>query len=91
LTASADNQEVTVSQQVDDNNKISPTINRNGDISVQWERDLGDDNSLTATLKPNESIDIEWNDDAWTAELKAGLDGTNIDGVSVTAKRDVTF
>lgn len=91
LTASADNQEVTVSQQVDDNNKISPTLNRNGDISVQWERDLGDDNSLTATLKPNESIDIEWKDDSWTAELKAGLDGTDINGISISTSRTVEF
>jgi hypothetical protein len=91
LTASADNQEVTISQQVDDNNKISPTLNRNGDISVQWERDLGDDNSLTATLKPNESIDVEWKDDSWTAELKAGLDGTDINGISISTSRTVEF
>jgi len=91
LTASVDNQEVTISQQIDDDNKISPTINRNGDMSVEWERSLGDDNSLTATLTPNESLNVEWKDDAWTAEIKAGLDGTNIDGISVSAKRDVTF
>jgi len=91
LTASADNQEVTISQQIDDDNKISPTINRNGDISIEWERSLGDDNSLIATLTPNESLNVEWKDDAWTAEIKAGLDGTNIDALSVTAKRDVTF
>merc|ERR1711935_813260 len=58
FTASADSQEVTISQQIDDDNKISPTINRNGDISVEWERSLGDDNSLTATVKPDESIDV---------------------------------
>jgi len=91
LTASKDNQEVTISQQIDDDNKISPTINRNGDISVEWERSLDGDNSLTATLKPNESVNVEWKDDAWTAELKAGLDGTSIDGISVTTKREVNF
>jgi len=91
LTASADNQEVTISQQIDDDNKISPTINRNGDISVAWERNLGDDNSLTATLTPDDSVDIEWKDDNWTANINAGLSGTAIGDVSISAKRDVTF
>jgi len=91
LTASADSQEVTISQQIDDDNKISPTINRNGDISVEWERSLGDDNSLTATVKPDESIDVEWKDDNWTANINAGLSGTTIGDISVSAKRDVTF
>jgi len=91
LTASADNQEVTISQQIDDDNKVSPTINRNGDISVAWERSLGDDNSLTATLTPDESIDVEWKDDNWTANINAGLSGTEIGDVSISAKRDVEF
>ena len=91
LTASADAQELTISQQIDDDNTISPTINNNGDISVAWERDLGDDNSLTATVKPDDSIDVEWKDDNWTANISAGLSGTEIGGVSITAKRDVTF
>jgi hypothetical protein len=91
LTASADNQEVTITQKVDDDNTISPTINRNGDISVAWTRSLGDDNSLTATLTPDESIALEWKDDNWTANINAGLSGTDIGDVSVSAKRDVTF
>jgi len=91
LTASADNQEITISQQIDDDNKVSPTINRDGDISIEWERSLGDDNSLTATVKPDESIDVVWKDDNWTANINAGLSGTSIEGVSISAKRDVTF
>jgi hypothetical protein len=91
LTASADNQEVTISKKFDDDNTISPTINRNGDVSVEWERSLGDDNSLTATIKPDESIDVEWKDDNWTANINAGLAGTSIEGISISAKRDVTF
>lgn len=91
LTASVDNQELTISQQIDDDNKISPTINRNGDISVAWERSLGDDNSLTTTITPDESIDIEWKDDNWTANINAGLSGTSLEGVSISAKRDVVF
>jgi hypothetical protein len=91
LTASADNQEVTVSQQLDANNRISPTINRNGDVSVEWERALGDDSSLTATLKPNDSLNIQWKDNDWTANVDCGLDGANISGANVHIKRDVTF
>jgi hypothetical protein len=91
LTASADAQEVTISQSIDDANTISPTINNSGDISVAWERDLGDDNSLTATVKPDDSIDIEWKDDNWTANINAGLSGLDVSGVSISAKRDVTF
>lgn len=91
LTAAADNQEVTLSQQIDASNKISPTINNNGDISVAWERDLGNDNSLTATVKPDDSVSIEWKDDNWTANIDAGLSGLDVSGVSISAKRDVTF
>ena len=91
LTASADNQEVTISQQIDDDNRISPTINRNGDISVEWERSLGDDSSLTANLKPNDSLSVEWKDNDWTANVDMPMDGANIEGASVSIKRDVTF
>jgi hypothetical protein len=91
LTASADGQEVTISQQIDDANTISPTINSAGDISVAWSRDLGDDNSLTATVKPDDSVSVEWKDDNWTANIDAGLSGTDISGLSISAKRDVTF
>ena len=91
LTASSDSQEITVSQQVDANNRVSPTINNNGDISVAWERDLGDDNSLTATLKPNDSLDVEWNDNDWTANVNMPLDGASVSGANVSIKRDVNF
>jgi hypothetical protein len=91
LTASADNQEVTISQQVDDDNRIAPTINSNGDLSIEHERRLSDDSSLTATLKPNESLDVEWKDAAWTANVNMPIDGTNINGANVSIKRDVSF
>lgn len=91
LTASADNQEVTISQQIDDDNRIAPTISSGGDLSVEWERRLGDDSSLTATLKPDDSLDVEWNDAAWTANVNMPIDGTNINGANVSIKRDVNF
>jgi ankyrin repeat protein len=91
LMASASGQEVTISQQVDGDNRIAPTVNSNGDLSVEWERRLSDDGALTATLKPNESLDVEWRDAAWTANVNMPIDGTNINGANVSMKRDVNF
>lgn len=91
LTASADAQEVTISQQIDDDNRVAPTISSGGDLSVEWERRLSDSSSLTATLKPNDSVDVEWKDDDWTANVNCPIDGTNINGANVSIKRDVNF
>ena len=91
LTASTEDQEVTVSQQIDDNNRIAPTINNKGDISVAWERRLTDDSSLTATLKPNDNINVEWRDAAWKANVDMPIDGTDIKAANVHIKRDVNF
>mmetsp|Transcript_28912 Transcript_28912/g.40895 ORF Transcript_28912/g.40895 Transcript_28912/m.40895 type:complete len:213 (-) Transcript_28912:57-695(-) len=91
LTASADSQEVTISQQVDGDNRIAPTLSNGGDVSVEWERKLNDDSSLTATLKPNDSLDLEWKDADWTANVNMPIDGTNINGANVSIKRDVSF
>mmetsp|Transcript_26334 Transcript_26334/g.40403 ORF Transcript_26334/g.40403 Transcript_26334/m.40403 type:complete len:264 (+) Transcript_26334:118-909(+) len=91
LTASTDNQEVTVSQQIDGDNRVAPTLASNGDISVEWERKLGDDNSLTATLKPNDSLDLEWKDQAWTANINMPIDGTSVSGANVSIKREIKF
>lgn len=91
LTASADSQEVTWSQQIDDDNRVAPTVNSRGDVSVEFERRLSDDSSLTANLRPNDSLDLEWRDAAWTANINMPIDGTNINGANVNIKRDVTF
>ena len=92
LTASVDNQEVTFSQRIDEDNRIAPTVNSRGDISVEWERRLSDDGStLTANLKPNDSLDLEWRDAACTANINMPIDGTNINGANVNIKRDVSF
>jgi hypothetical protein len=91
LTASADAQQVRISQRIDADNRVAPTINSNGDLSVEWERRLGDDSSLTATLKPNDSLDVEWKDDAWTANVNMPINGASINGANVSIKRDVHF
>jgi hypothetical protein len=60
LTALADDQEVTVSQEIDGDNRLAPTFNSRGDISLEWERRLSDDSCLTANLRPNESSTKAW-------------------------------
>jgi len=91
ITASQEDQSITISKQIDDDNRVAPTIGSNGDFSVEWERSLGDDNSLTTTLTPNESVDVEWKDGDWEATINMPLDGTAISGVNVSVKRDVNF
>lgn len=91
VTASQDSQSITLSKQIDDDNRIAPTVTSSGDISVEWERSLGDDNSITATLLPKESVDVEWNDSGWTASIKADLDGYSLSGTSVSVKKNVDF
>lgn len=91
LTASSDAQELTVSQQIDEDNRIAPTINNNGDISVEWERRLSDTSTLTANLKPNDYLDVEWKDDDWTANVNIPIDGTDIKAVDVSISREVNF
>lgn len=91
VTASQDEQSITISKQIDEENRAAPTIGSGGDFSVEWERSLGDDNSITTTVTPNESIDVEWKDSAWTASFNMPLDGTSISGANVSIKRDVDF
>jgi predicted PilT family ATPase len=91
LPISQDAQSVTISRQLDDENRVAPTIGSNGDMSVAWERSLGDDNSITTTLSPDEAVDIVRKDSAWTASINLPLDGTEVTGTNVSIKREVNF
>jgi len=92
VTASKDGQTITVSHQVDDDNRVAPTVAlQSGDVSVEWERSLGDGNSVTTTVTPDESVDIEWSDEAWTANINLGLEGASIGGANVSIKRELNF
>lgn len=91
ITASRDAQSVKISQQIDDDNRVAPTLSSDGAITLEYERSLGDDNSLTATWKPNESIDVQWKDASWTANVNMPVDGTSIGGADVSIKREVNF
>merc|ERR1740139_673184 len=90
VTASEESQSITVSRQVDDENRVAPTINSDGAFSVEWEKSL-ESGSLTTTITPNEGINLEWSDNSWTANIDLPLDGTDITGANVSVKRDVSF
>lgn len=91
ITASKDDQTITISKQINDENRVAPTIRSNGELFVEWERNLGDDNSITTTVNPNESIDVKWNDGGWVASVNMPLDGISISGVNISIKKDVFF
>jgi len=91
INASADSQTLTITQQLDEDNTISPTITSDGGISLKWECDLGDGDSISATVTPNESLDVEWNDAGWTANINMPIEGTSIKGANVSVKKDIVF
>ena len=91
VTASKDDQIVTISQKLNDDNMISPTIGRDGSLSLAWDRKLGEDNSVRTTLNPNRSVDVEWRDAAWTANVNFPMDENDLRGATVHIKRDIKF
>ncbi|KAL7564045.1 hypothetical protein ACA910_006951 [Epithemia clementina (nom. ined.)] len=91
VVASRDNQELTLWRQVNDNNRVAPTVFSNGDVSLAWERRLAGDSSVTTTLKPNDNLNVEWKDNDWTANIRMPMAGANINGADVSIKRDVRF
>jgi len=91
VTASEDDQVVTISQKLNDENMVSPTLSRDGSLSLAWDRKLGDDNSIRATLNPNRSVEVEWKDSAWTANVLFPMDDNSMEGATVHLKRDLKF
>ncbi len=91
VTMSKDDQEVTIAQKLNDDNVISPTIGRDGSLSLAWDRKLGEDNSVRTTLNPNRSVDVEWRDSAWTASANFPMDEMDLRGATVHIKRDIKF
>lgn len=91
VTASKDDQVVTISQKLNDENMISPTIGSDGSLSLAWDRKLGEDNSIRTTLNPNRSVDVEWRDEAWTANVNFPMDENDMKGATVHIKRDIKF
>jgi len=86
----AEKRQVTVAQALSNRDKITPTVNADGDFSVAYTR-LLDEGKLTTTWTPNDSIKLEWSDGVWEATIRAPLDGYSkiTDGVKVNMKRTV--
>lgn len=91
VTASRHDQVVTISQKINDENMISPTIGRDGCLSLAWDRKLGDSSSIRTTLNPNRSVDVEWRDAAWTANVNFPMEENDLRGATVHIKRDIKF
>ena len=91
VTASAHKQEVTLSRQLNDNNRVAPTFSSAGDVSLAWERRINDDSSVTTTLKPNDNLNVQWKDNDWTAYITMPIAGTYINGVDVGVTREINF
>mmetsp|Transcript_25444 Transcript_25444/g.29474 ORF Transcript_25444/g.29474 Transcript_25444/m.29474 type:complete len:266 (-) Transcript_25444:4018-4815(-) len=91
VEASKDVQTFTLSRQLDEENRVSPTLSNTGDISVAWEHRIDDDKTVTTTFKPEEFLDIEFEESGWNANIFMPFDGKDIDGVSISIKKDVTF
>jgi len=91
IVASENAQEITLSQQIDELNRIAPTFNNVGDVSVEWERKLKKGGSVTTNFTPNKEIDVEWKDGEWTASVNMPISGSDILGANVSIKRDVEF
>jgi len=92
LQASPSNQKLTVSRQISDSDKLSPSISSSGAFSLAWERALSGGDKVTTTLNSNESLDMKWEDGPWLAKISAPLDGYRLgEGVDVSIKRKVDF
>mmetsp|Transcript_46770 Transcript_46770/g.141679 ORF Transcript_46770/g.141679 Transcript_46770/m.141679 type:complete len:247 (-) Transcript_46770:81-821(-) len=90
LVASMDDQTLTVSRQVTDDDTIAPSISSSGDVSLQWKRSL-DAGQITTTLKPSDSVNVKWEDGAWTANIEAPMDGMSVEDMNVSVKRKIDF
>mmetsp|Transcript_46771 Transcript_46771/g.141683 ORF Transcript_46771/g.141683 Transcript_46771/m.141683 type:complete len:88 (-) Transcript_46771:81-344(-) len=85
-----DDQTLTVSRQVTDDDTIAPSISSSGDVSLQWKRSL-DAGQITTTLKPSDSVNVKWEDGAWTANIEAPMDGMSVEDMNVSVKRKIDF
>ena len=91
IDASKSQQKLTVSQQILDGHRITPSITSSGDISVAYRKDLDNGNSLTTTVSPGDKVNVKWEDGPWVAEFDTALNGLKTEGLAVRVHRKVTF
>merc|ERR1711957_252192 len=78
LIAAPDDQAITISQRLNDENTISPTLDKDGKLSLAWDRKVGENNTVRTTLNPDRSVDVEWKDAAWTANVNFPMEGNDL-------------
>jgi len=88
LQIDADKRQLTVAQALSSRDRITPTVNADGDFSVAYTRIL-DDGKLTTTWTPNDSIKLEWSDGVWETTIRAPLEGYQkvSKGIKINIKR----
>ena len=90
VEASKDTQTINLSRQLDEQNRIAPTISSTGNISVEWEH-KANDCTVTTTFKPEESISVAWEEKGWKTNVSMDLEKNDISNVKVSMKKDLTF
>ena len=91
VDASSSVQKLTVSQQITSEDRLTPSVTSNGDVSVAWKRSLGDGDSVTTTVTPGDSVNVKWEDGPWVAQFDSALDGYKTEGLSVRVNRKISF
>lgn len=74
LDADQDHQKVTIAQRLDEDNQISPSITSEGDLEVEYRRNVGE-GVMTAHYKPHESTRITYEEGPWQATADVPMDG----------------
>lgn len=90
VEASKDTQTISLSRQLDEENRIEPTINSAGDISLEWEHRVNDC-TVTTTFKPEESISVVWEEKGWKTNISMDLEEADVTNLKVSMKKDLTF
>lgn len=74
VDADMDNQKITLSQRIDDDNIISPSISSDGDMSLEYRGVVGD-GVLTANYHPSDSIGVRYEEGSWVAKADIPIEG----------------
>lgn len=85
-------QAFTLSRQINDKNRIAPTLTNFRKVSFEWERELTDTSSFTTFFQPNEKLIFEHREDSgWTISAECQLLDSEITGTTVRLRREVNF
>mmetsp|Transcript_5932 Transcript_5932/g.7292 ORF Transcript_5932/g.7292 Transcript_5932/m.7292 type:complete len:267 (-) Transcript_5932:176-976(-) len=90
VEACKDVQTVTLSRQLDSENRITPTFSNSGALSIDWEHKVND-STITTTFKPEKSINVVWEEGGWNADINMDLKNNDITNVKIGVKKDISF